>query len=126
MGQQQLLLIVLGIIVVGIAILFAIILFRQSAIDNKRDIVMNECQNLANMALTFSKKPKELGGGGNEFIGWKIPNELQSTTSGSYKANVESNKVIITGTGNDVVNGTDSVEIQTTVQGNSYSSVIIN
>ncbi len=43
-----------------------------------------------------------------------------------YRANVQSDKVIIIGTGNDVVNGTDSVKIETTVQGNSYSSVIIN
>ena len=87
---------------------------------------MNECNNLANMALTYSKKPTSLGGGGNKFTNWKIPDELKNTASGSYKADVQNDKVIITGTGNEVVNGTDSVRIQTTVTGNSYNSIIIN
>ena len=33
MGQQQLLLIVLGVIIVGIAVILGIILFRQNSID---------------------------------------------------------------------------------------------
>ena len=42
MGQQQLLLIVLGAIIVGIAIITAIVLFRSSAVENKRDLIFNE------------------------------------------------------------------------------------
>lgn len=126
MGQQQLLLIVLGVIIVGIAVAFSMGLFRSAAIDHKRDLVMDECQNLANMALTYSRKPREFGGGGNSFTGWKVPDKLKNTVSGSYTANVQSDKVVITGTGNEVVNGTDSVKVQTTVEGNTFNSVVIN
>lgn len=126
MGQQQLLLIIIGVIIVGIAVAFAMNLFRSSAIDHKRDLVMNECQNLASMALTYSKKPREFGGGGNSFTGWDVPGNLKNTVSGNYTADVQADKVIITGTGNEVVNGTDSVKVQTTVEGNSFTSVVIN
>lgn len=126
MGQQQLLLIAVGVIIVGIAVAFSMGLFRSAAIDHKRDLVTNECQNLANMALTYSRKPKEFGGGGNTFTGWKVPDKLKNTASGSYTADVQSDKVIITGTGNEAVNGTDSVKVQTTVEGNTFNSVVIN
>jgi len=53
LGQQQLLLIVLGIIVVGIAIAISIQLFRQNAIDSKRDILMNESANIASIAIGY-------------------------------------------------------------------------
>lgn len=126
MGQQQLLLIVLGLVVVAIAIAVAFALFRQDAADTKRDIVMTECMNLGNMALTFYQKPKTFGGGGFSFDGWTIPNQLITTASGYYTASVEVSKVIIIGTGNDVVNGTDSVKVQTTVEPNSVTSEILN
>jgi hypothetical protein len=62
-GQQQLLLIVLAMIIVGIAVVFAITLFRQKAIESKRDLLINECGNLAMDAMKYYKKPISLGGG---------------------------------------------------------------
>ena len=50
MGQQQLLLIVLGVIVVGVAVIIGINLFRANAIEQKRDNVMMECITLATQA----------------------------------------------------------------------------
>lgn len=126
MGQQQLLLIVVGLIVVAIAIAFSITMFRQHAADTKRDIVMTECMNLGNMAMTFYEKPKTFGGGGFSFEGWDIPDQLTTTSSGYYIASVEVSKVIIIGTGNDVVNDDDSVKVQTTVEPNSVTSKILN
>ena len=41
MGQQQLLLVVLGIIIVGIAIAVGMALFRSHSIDEKRNLLMN-------------------------------------------------------------------------------------
>jgi hypothetical protein len=125
LGQQQLLLIVLGIIIVGMAIVFAITMFRQSAIDNKRDLLINECGALADMAIAYYKKPKMLGGGGWDFEGWTIPKEMVTTATGSFAADVSNDKVVITGTGNEVVTGTDSIKIKVTIEGESYSTEII-
>lgn len=133
MGQQQLLLIVLVMIIVGIAVVFSITLFRQKAIDSKRDLLINECGNLAMDAMKYYKKPANLGGGGNSFAGWSIPDILTttatgnySTSSGSYSTTIFSDSVLIIGTGNDVVNGTDSVKVQVSVYQDNYKTLIIN
>ena len=126
MGQQQLLLIILGIIVVGVAITIAITLFRGNAIDRKREILVNESQNIGSIAISYYKKPKMMGGGGKSFTGWTIPTALQSTVNGSYTAQVNASNVVITGTGTEVVTDEDSIKVETTVTANEINSTIIN
>ncbi len=127
MGQQQLLLIVLAIIIVGIAIAISIQLFRSNAIEAKRDILIEETTTLGVMALQYFKKPEELGGGSKSFIGWTIPSQMVTTANGNFMTStVAADEVIITGTGTEVVTGTDSIEVQTTVTANEINSIIIN
>ena len=126
MGQQQLLLVILGIIIIGIAIAVGLNLFRTQSIDNKRDLLINESSSMAALAMSYYKKPGNLGGGGNSFIGWSIPNDMHITASGSFAAQVFSDSIIITGTGNEVVTGSDSVKIKTTVYPTNYVSVALN
>jgi len=126
LGQQQLLLIILAIIIVGIAIAISIQLFRANAIDGKRDLLVSECSNIATIAISYYKKPREMGGGGKTFTGWQIPSQLVATMNGSYTAQVSPNNVIIVGTGTEVVTGNDSIKVQTTVSANAINSVIIN
>ena len=126
MGQQQLLMIVLAIIIVGIAIAISIELFRASAIDGKRDLLIAECSNIATIAISYYKKPAEMGGGGKTFTNWQIPNQLVQTANGSYLASVTAQQVTITGTGTEVITGNDSIKVQTIVTANDYYSVIIN
>jgi len=126
LGQQQLLLIILAIIIVGIAIAVSIGLFRAGAIDGKRDLLVSECSNIATIAISYYKKPREMGGGGKTFTGWQIPSQLALTKNGSYIAQVSPTNVIIVGTGTEVVTGNDSIKVQTTVSANSINSIIIN
>ena len=126
MGQQQLLLVVLALILVGVAVIFAITLFRQKAVDSKRDLLINEGGNIATDALEFYKRPAGLGGGGNTFLGWSIPSSIVTTATGYYVANIFRDSVVIIGTGNDVTNGTDSVKVQFSVYQNTYKTLIIN
>jgi uncharacterized membrane protein YqiK len=126
LGQQQLLLIVLGVIVVGIAIIMGILLFRQYAIEEKRDAVINEGITVAHNAIQYYNKPKVLGGGGFSFLGWKIPSNLKTSPNGSYLETVNADDVEITGTGNELVSGTDSVKIKFTVTRTGVQTTIIN
>ena len=127
MGQQQLLLVVLGIIIVGIAIAISIQLFRSNAIEAKRDILIEETTSLGVMALQYFKKPAELGGGSKSFIGWTIPSQMVTTANGNFvTSTISADEVIIIGTGTEVVTGTDSIEVQTTVTANDINSIIIN
>ena len=73
MGQQQLLLIVLGVIIVGIAVVVGINLFNANAEESTKDGVVSDCTNLGAMAQQYYKKPTSMGGGGNSFVGWEVP-----------------------------------------------------
>lgn len=126
MGQQQLLLIVLGIVIVGIAITVGINLFRANSVDEKRDLLINESASMATLAMGYYKKPASIGGGGRSFIGWTIPQNLNVTASGSYTADVFTDSVVINCTGNEVVTGNDSVKVRTVVLPDRYYSTELN
>ncbi len=69
MGQQQLLLIILGVIVVGIAVAVGITMFKDNAVSANRDAVTNDLVNLAARAQQYSRRPIALGGGQGSFSG---------------------------------------------------------
>ncbi len=103
MGQQQLLLIVLGVIIVGIAVVVGINLFNANAEESTKDGVVSDCTNLGAMAQQYYKKPTSMGGGGNSFTGWilpgtGVPGGLDSTAYGLYTAAPTAADVVITGT----------------------------
>ena len=58
MGQQQLLLIVLGVIVVGIAVVVGINLFNANATAANRDGVISDLNNLSAMGTAHDKRSK--------------------------------------------------------------------
>jgi hypothetical protein len=126
LGQQQLLLIILGVIIVGIAIFLGIMLFRQNSIDHKRDLFVNEGLTIANSAFNFYHKPINQGGGGKSFSGWYIPSQMINTPNGHFRANTYSERVEIFGTGNDVITGTDFVEVKFVVTSKNIKTEIIH
>ncbi|MGK9475385.1 hypothetical protein [Melioribacter sp. OK-6-Me] len=127
MGQQQLLLIVLGIIIVGIAIFMGLNLFRANAIEAKRNNVTNELVNLASMAQQYYLKPRALGGGAGSFVGWTIPPSLRVTANGNYRIEtVGQDSVVIIGTGNEVVTANDSIKVRISIGATSFRTIIIN
>jgi hypothetical protein len=126
LGQQQLLLIVLGVIIVGIAVLLGIFLFRQSAVDQKRDLVINEILHISEIAQQYYLKPTSLAGGGNSFTGWQIPQQFVNGANGSFTAIVSPTQVEITGTGNETVSGSDLIQVKATVTKDSVITEIIH
>ncbi len=127
MGQQQLLLIMLSVIVIGVAIAVGINLFTANAIEQKRNEIINECTLLASEAQLYYRRPVALGGGGKSFVGWQIPTSFKITEAGSFEvASVTAEKVIITGTGNEVVTNDDSVKIKMIINKDNFETIIIN
>lgn len=126
MGNQQLLLLVLGVIIVGVAIAVALNYFRANSIDTKRDLLANECATLASQAMEHYRMPLEFGGGGRKFTGWEIPRQQRLTESGNFVATVYEDSIIIIGTGNEIANNTDSIRVRATVLPKSFSIVYVN
>ena len=72
MGQQQLLLIVLSIIIVGIAVVIGLGLFSEGADQANIDQVVQDVVAMGAKAQQFFMKPTALGGGGQSFAGMVI------------------------------------------------------
>ncbi len=69
MGQQQLLLIILGVIIVGIAIAVSIIMFKDNGLSANRDALRTDLLLLASKAKQYYRRPVSMGGGGYSFSG---------------------------------------------------------
>jgi hypothetical protein len=121
MGQQQLLLIILGVIVVGIAVAVGITLFGDNAQSANRDAVTNDLVHLASRAQQYYRRPVQMDGGGGAFDGltlakltWK-PNNSNGTYALTSGASGQG-PVILTGTGKELgFDGANRVTVQMTV-----------
>lgn len=109
MGQQQLLLIVLGVILVGIAIIVGINLFQSNAVDQNRSMVIADLHHLGYLAQSYYKRPTGFGGGNNSFVGFTLPPEVVTTKNGTYSVSTAgtATSVVIQGVGTEI--GDDGV-----------------
>ena len=92
MGQQQLLLIILGVIVVGIAIAVGISQFSAHSTQANKDGVTSSLVNVAANAYQFRIRPTTMGGGGGAYNGgtspgYVIPSRMASDDNGTYTVN---------------------------------------
>ncbi len=129
MGQQQLLLIILGVIIVGIAIAVGITMFTASATSANRDAVINDLNNLAAMAQQYYRRPLSMAGGGNEFTNWVIPPQLDETANGTYALSGApgATEVVIVGTGTEIGDdGENPVAVTATVTATAISMEVDN
>ena len=153
MGQQQLLLIVLGVIIVGLAVVTGFVLFKTNLADMNRNAVINDITNLASKAQRHYKVSRVLGGGGNQnFDGFILSLGEQSNNNGEYRlltlvgagtkvaaaptavsantaipAASSTTTIYITGYGKELGNnGAYLVQIYATVTGSSLITTVVN
>lgn len=69
MGQQQLLLLVLSIVIVGMAVAVGIQSFSENQRKSNADILVNDAIRIAADAQAWTLKPTVLGGGNGAFTG---------------------------------------------------------
>ncbi len=84
MGQQQLLLIILGVIIVGIAIAVGLSLFSAQSVQSNKDAIVNDLNNLAAHAYQYKIRPTTMGGGGGVYTNFKIPKKMASNENAQY------------------------------------------
>lgn len=122
MGTQQLLLIVLGVIIVGIAIAVGITIFNNQAYNANANALTSETTNYASSVLQYWKTPISQGGAGRDianmtsvkiatFIGFTVSGEGEETTNlletenGSFKVVGGADPVTIYGLGTEKKSG---------------------
>src|SRR5208283_2733536 len=86
MGQQQLLLIILGGSIVGIAIAVGISQFGAHSAQSNKDGVTSGLVNLAANAYQYRIRPTSMGGGNGVYDGYALaaPSKMLSDNNGTY------------------------------------------
>ena len=119
MGQQQLLLLVVGLIIVAVAVVVGINQFTEAAESGAVDNMIAAQQNVAGSALRYYMKPESFGGGGGTFDGtipWTIPSGLEKVGSYTITPTVSSTQV-------DLVATVGTKTVTTTITGNPASVI---
>ena len=96
MGNQQLLLIILGVIVVGVAIGVGMELFAGTSIGSNRDAIINDLMNLGQYAYRYKLTPVPYGGGGRSYTGFNIPGKLADNDNAGYASTASGTSVTFT------------------------------
>lgn len=126
MGQQQLLLIVLSVIIVGLAVAIGITMFTESAAQANFDAVTSDMIRIASNAQQWYMKPASMGGGGRSFTDLSFINigVRSSNGNGAYTfENIQDGQFDIRGTGlEDGDNDGQPATVVLTVYPDSVSS----
>ncbi len=99
MGQQQLLLLILGALIVLIAVAVGISQFSAHSTESNKDGVMSSLQSMSTNAFQFKIRPSSQGGGGNSYLNYTLPSKLTADENGNYAlGTVSSNSIQFIGT----------------------------
>ncbi len=123
MGLQQILMIVLGVLIVGVAVTVGIVMFGNQAYNSNRTALIAEMTYFSSIAIQYWKLPVSLGGAGQSvnsvslealaaFMGFSSDaNKVVSlvfsykSDNGECRVNYEDGIVKFTGLGNESKKG---------------------
>jgi len=83
-GQQQLLLIILGVIIVGVAISVGVLLFDAQSVEANKDAIISDLQNIAAYAYQYKLRPKFMAGGQGAYDGLKLSRRMATNENATY------------------------------------------
>ncbi len=127
MGQQQLLLLVLGIVIVGLAVVVGIQAFGENQSKANSDALVNDGVRIASDAQAWKLKPKAFGGGADA-TGFTDLTLSQLGYADPYK-NLNGTWVVKTAGTNFVVEGCNSTQknlVTVTVAGTTSDQITTN
>jgi hypothetical protein len=129
MGQTQLLLVILGVLLVGIAIFVGVQMFQANAVEDSRNAIMADLNNFAARAHAYYWKPTSQGGGNKSFANITIRLIYPMTENPNGRYFIESaapDNCVITGVGKVVSSDGDSVRVRIRVTETRNIIEIIN
>lgn len=141
MGQQQLLLLVLGIVIVGLAVVVGIQAFSENQKKANADALVMTSMRIATEAQAWLRKPAAFGGAVSangvrpiDFTGLTVdlqmlgfPTEATTNTyceiNGCYTAEVSGSNFVITGTSASTSGAGDNNVVCVTVAGSLVNDI---
>jgi hypothetical protein len=129
MGSQQLLLILLIMVVVGIAMTVGITIFQANAVEANRNALTNDLLYYAAKAREFYWRPSTLGGGNRSFSGVTLPklSMMSSNANGRFfiAGSPTKDEIVIRGIGTVSI-GKDTTQVQVIVNEQNNTVQIIH
>jgi len=139
MGTQQLILLVLGVIIIGISIAIGIAMFNNHLVKSSRMAVIGDLTALASVAASYYKTPDDMGGGAGTWdvdllgpnLGYIYNPSTNSifTVNGIYTFSSSGDILTILGTGTEIgSNDSTNVQVSITLTGESseLTTTVIN
>lgn len=139
MGNQQLLLLVLSVIIIGLSIAVGISMFHNYQVRNNRVAIIGDLTALASVASSYYRTPADMGGGAGiwdvDLLGPNLGHIYNSSTSsvftenGTYTFSSSGDVLSIVGTGTEIgSNGSTNVQALLTLTGatNQMTTTILN
>ena len=128
MGTQQLLLVVLGMVLVGLGIIIGVTLFHSNGIESNRSAVINDLMYMAGRAQDYYARPQSVNGGNHSFNGvtmHTISTMTENANGHYYLESVAADEVVLIGVGNLVADD-DTVRVRLHVKEKTTSLEIIH
>ena len=122
MGQTQLFLVVLGLLLIGIAIYVGVSMFSANTVEDTRNAIIVDLQNFAARANAYYWKPTTQGGGGKSFANITMSQVYpmnENLNARYYIESAQDDQCVIDGVGKIVTTNGDSIRVRirvTTVQ----------
>ncbi len=134
MGVQQLTLIVLTVIIIGISVSVGIYIFNQTLIRHNRIAMIDDMNIFAGVANTYYKTPVDMGGGNRVWdvddlgpwfgYNYDAANNSISNDNGTYVFSSDGDILTILGSGNEIgTNGSTNIEVVLTLTGETSEIV---
>ena len=117
MGQQQLLMVVLSMVLVGVAIVVGLTMVQVNAMDHTRATLTQDLLHFAGKARGYYWRPSYLGGAHRDFTNIVSMNLFVWSENENGRYYIESaskDELILAGVGNLVIGG-DSVRVRVSV-----------
>ena len=115
MGQTQLFLVVLGMMLIGIAIYVGVSIFSANTVEDTRNAIIVDLQNFAAQANAYYWKPTSQGGGGKSFSNISMSQVYPMAENVNAKYYIESaaaDQCVIDGVGKVVTTNGDSIRVR--------------
>ena len=125
MGQQQFLLIVLGVVITSVAIATGLYIYQVSKTNQNKNAIINDISNIASLAQQHRVRSAGMAGGDGSFTGsneFEIPEMLQSNANATYEiTNISEMEVTFRAV--SVLNENNAIEVSINNEGEFYGWV---
>lgn len=137
MGQQQILLIILGMIIIGVAVAVAIVLVAENAVTSNKDAIASDLLNIFARVQQFYNTPRSMAGGGRSYVGLTadaagmlrlVSTDFSSNGNGVYTIRTAgtATSIILQGVGNSVMSDGSYPTLSCTIRAGQATVTIEN